>query len=148
VRARPHLFAVEGLGREEWQDGVGGLVEGGERLRIVGELMRVDEAAIGFVEGVSGDAVVFVEFFADGRGKAGDETVNLGLGGFVSGDRIGAREAGEPLTEGVAGDVAGHVLGRIEERRGRVPAAEIFAGSGRAGELTERLENAVLVEVE
>ena len=110
--------------------------------------MRVDEAAVGLVEGVGGDAVVFVEFFADGGGEAGDETMNLGLGGFVSGDGVGAREAGDPLAEGVAGDVAGHVFGRVEEGRGRVPAAEVFAGCGQAGELTEGLEDAVFVEIE
>ena len=148
VRAGGHLGAVEGFGGEERQDGVGGAVEDGEGLRILCELMRVDEAAVGLVEGVGGDAVVFVEFFADGGGEAGDETLNLGLGGFVAGDGVGAREAGDPLAEGVAGDVAGHVFGRIEEGRGGVPAAEVFAGGGQAGELTEGLEDAVFVEIE
>src|SRR5258707_436522 len=48
----------------------------------------------------------------------------------------------------MAGDVAGHVLGWIEEAGERVPAAEVFAWGGLAGELTERLEYAVFVEIE
>jgi hypothetical protein len=80
--------------------------------------MRVDEAAVGLVEGVGGDAVVFVKLLADGGGEAGDETVDLGLGGLVAGDGVGAGEAGDPLAEGVAGNVAGHVFGWIEEAGG------------------------------
>ncbi len=74
--------------------------------------------------------------------------MNLGLGGFVARDGVGARQAGDPLTEGVAGDIASHVFRRVEEWRGRVPAAEVFTGCGQAGELTEGLEDAVLVEIE
>jgi hypothetical protein len=36
----------------------------------------------------------------------------------------------------------------VEEAGRRIPAAEVFAGSRLAGELTERLEDAVFVEVE
>ena len=136
------------MGGQEGEDGVGGVVEGGEGLGIVGELVGVDEAAVGLVEGVGGDAVVFVELFADGGAEGCDETVDLGLGGLVAGDGVGAGEAGEPLAEGVAGDVAGHVFGRVEERRWGVPAAEVFSGGGLAGELTEGLEHAVFVEIE
>src|SRR4030088_1982267 len=80
--------------------------------------MRVDKAAVGLVKGIGGDAVVFVELFADGGGEAGDETLDFGLGGLVAGDGVGAREAGDPLAKGVAGDVAGHVFGGGEEAGG------------------------------
>jgi hypothetical protein len=148
VRAGCHLRAIESLRRKERQDGVCGVVEDGEGLWIVGELMRVDEAAVGLVEGVGGDAVVFVKLFADGGGEAGDETMDLGLRRLVAGDGIGARETGDPLAEGVARNIAGHILRWIEEAGGGVPATQVFAGSGLAGELTEGLEDAVLVEVE
>jgi hypothetical protein len=148
VGAGGHLLAVEGLGGEERKDGVGGSIENGESLGIVGELMRVDKAAVGLVEGVGGDAVVLVELLADGGGEAGDEALDLGLSGLVAGDGVGARESGDPLAEGVAGDVAGHVFGWVEEAGGGVPAAEVFAGGGLAGELAEGLEDAVFVEVE
>ena len=63
VWAGGHLGAIEGFGGEERQDGVGGAIESGERLRILGELMCVDEAAVRFVEGVGGDAVVLRRIF-------------------------------------------------------------------------------------
>ena len=74
--------------------------------------------------------------------------MNFLLRGLVAGDGVGAGEAGDVLTEGVAGDVAGHVFAGVEERRGGVPAAHVFAGCGHAGELAEGLEHAVFVEVE
>ncbi len=48
----------------------------------------------------------------------------------------------------MAGDVAGHVFGRIEVGGGGVPAAHVFSRSGLAGELAKWLEEAVVVEVQ
>src|SRR3984885_5973464 len=143
-----HLFAIQGLRREERQDCVSGPIEDCQSLWIVGELVGIDEAAVGFVEGIGRDAIVAVELLANGGREGRDETLHLRLSWLVAGDGVGARKAGEPLAEGVAGNVPGHILRRIEERRRRIPAAEVFTGSGLAGELAGRLKHAVLVEVE
>ncbi len=148
MRARGHLSAVESLGGKKRQDSIRGAIKNCEGLRILSELMRVDEAAVGLVEGIGREAVVRVELLADRGRKTRDETMHLGLRGLVAGNRISAREAGDPLAEGVARNIAGHVLGRVEEARRGVPAAQIFAGRGQAGELTEGLEHAVFVEIE
>ena len=115
MRASHHLFAVEGFGREKRKNGVGGTIENGESIRVAGKLMSVDEAAVGLVEGVGRDAVVFVELFADGGREPSNEPVDLGLSRLVSCDSVGASEAGEILAKAVARDVAGHVFGRVEE---------------------------------
>ncbi len=148
MRALGHLGAVERLGREPRQDGVGGFVEHGESVGIVRELMRVDEAAAGLVEGVGREAVAAIEAGDCGWSKAADEAMNLLLRRRVASYGISAREAGEILPEGVTGDVAGHVFGRIEVGRRGVPAAHVLARRGLAGELAEWFEETVVVEVQ
>ena len=148
VRALGHLGAVERLGREPREDGVSGFVEHGESVGIVREMMCVDEAAAGLIEGVGREAVAAIEAGDCGWSKAADEAMNLLLRCLVASYGIGAREAGEILPEGVTWDVAGHVFGRIEVGRRRVPAAHVLARRRLAGELAEGFEETVVVEVQ
>ena len=58
-----HLVPVEGFGREEGEDDVGGFVEDVESDGVGGELVGVDEAAGDLVGGVGGETVAFVKLW-------------------------------------------------------------------------------------
>ena len=72
--------------------------------------------------------------------------MHLLLRGLVAGGGVVAREAGDPLAEGVAGAEA--VVGSVEigERRPAIPATHIFPGCGQAGALAIRFEQRILIE--
>jgi hypothetical protein len=140
VGAGGHFGTGEGLGRKEGEDDVGRVSEDFEGVGIVRELVSVDEAAGGFVGGVSGEGIVAPEIRRDGLGVSADKAGDFGLRRLVAGGGIGAGESRHVLAEGVTGDVAGHIAGRIEIFRPGVPAAHGLAGGGESGFLAKGLE--------
>src|ERR1035437_3248526 len=145
---RSHFGPIEGLGGKKGQDSIGRAIKNRKGLRIAGKLMSVDQAAVGLVECVRRYAVVRIKFLTDRWSEPGNQSLDLSLRGLVSGNRTGAGKSRDPLPEGVARNVASHVLRWIKEVRGRVPAAKVFTGSRKPRELAERFEHAVLVHFE
>jgi len=148
VGAGAHLWAGERLFGKVGKHGLEGGLERGHGGGDAAERAGVDEAAAGLVEGVGREGVVVVEAREQCWLEAGDELLDLALGGGVSGNGVGAGEGRKVLAEGVAGDVAVEETVRIEERGVGVPAAHVLAGSRETGAFAEGLEEHVVVESE
>ena len=75
-----------------------------ERIRISGELMRIDQSATGLVVGVGGQVVVDIKLCRrfDGLRKTTHQPMHFFLRGFVAGDRIGARQVRKDIVRNCA----------------------------------------------
>src|SRR5580692_5098203 len=114
------------------------------------ELVRVDQAAGKLVVGV-GRKPVTREKLGLGVERlpvAFHQAIDFRLRRFISRHRIGTRQSREILPEAVTGDEAMKVVLLQAEAGKVVPASHVFARRRQTGNLTEDLEQAVVVEVQ
>src|SRR5881296_3624950 len=131
------------------QDRFGGPLEDFEGVGIRGKFMSVDEPTAGFVEGVTGQAIVDVELSGglDGLAKSAHEAVDLGLRFFRSGHGVSASQAGNVLTKRMPGDECVKIVFFVEVVSIVIPAAHVGAWSRHSLALAEGLEQAIFVEI-
>ena len=120
------------MGRQIGHHGIGGARKAGQSIRIMRELVRIDEAAVGFLERVTWQRISIVKLWRDGLGKSAHQAMNLCLGGLIAGGGVIARQPREILSKGVTWNVAGHVVRRIEFLGPAIPAAHVRSRRGQA----------------
>src|SRR5215471_6272810 len=121
-----------------------------QSIWILGEFVRINEAAASLIERVSGKSVVDVELagWLDRLAKCPDEPVNFLLSRFRTSDRVRARQPGQVLAEAVSGNEAVKIVFVVEVVGVVVPAAKVRPRSRHSLALAKRLEQPVLVQME
>ncbi len=120
-----------------------------KRLRVPGKLVGIYEAAAYFVECVSRQMIIHIEFACqiNGPGVGVNQAVYFLPGSLGACHRVCPGQSGEVLPEAVAGNESMKVLFGIEVVGIVVPSAHVRTGSRQSRTLAEGFQQGVLVQI-
>ena len=150
VETRALFGAAERFFRQVRQHGLRAAPEHIERGGIAGEFVGINQAAAGFVEGISGQAIIHIKLPGGIHrcAVAANQTLHFFLRGFRAGDGVRAREPRKILAETVPGDESMEIIHRAEIISVVVPAAHVWADRGETFALAERFEQRIFIEMQ